>query len=32
MTDNSLAESAALRAVFPEARLLLCHFHILQAM
>ena len=28
MTDNSAIERATLLKVFPEARLLLCHFHI----
>lgn len=31
MTDDSAAERNALQAVFPEANLLLCAFHILQA-
>ncbi len=31
MTDDSAAEKAALRAVFPQALQLLCHFHMLQA-
>lgn len=31
MTDDSTPEKAALRAVFPSALQLLCHFHMLQA-
>lgn len=31
MTDNSAAEKAALRATWPEATQLLCHFHVAQA-
>jgi hypothetical protein len=31
MTDDSTPEKAALRAVFPRALQLLCHFHMLQA-
>lgn len=32
MTDNSAAERGALKEVFPETLLLLCQFHVLQAM
>lgn len=31
MTDNSASERLALRTVFPEAKLYLCLFHIIQA-
>lgn len=31
MTDNSAAEKAALLETWPEARQLLCHFHVAQA-
>ena len=31
MTDDSMAEKAALKKVFPSARQLLCHFHMAQA-
>lgn len=31
MTDDSRSERAALSAIWPEARLLLCTFHVLQA-
>lgn len=32
MTDDSLAERKALKSVFPQSKLLLCLFHVLQAM
>lgn len=31
MTDNSVAEKAALQATWPEGEQLLCHFHVAQA-
>lgn len=31
MTDDSAAEKAALKAVWPESVQLLCHFHVAQA-
>lgn len=32
MTDDSAAEKSSLSAVWPNARQLLCHFHVVQAM
>jgi hypothetical protein len=31
MTDDSAAEKAALKSVWPDAHQLLCHFHMAQA-